>query len=70
MSKRVLFFGSNNSTNKIEYTLGSGVGRKPTAIRNLLSKRAVIAPSKKQVMTIDYVPGRARKILNMNKWLN
>lgn len=60
MSKRVLFFGSNNSTFKNEYTLGSGVGRKSTSIRNALSKRAVISNNNKQVFKLNYIPGRPR----------
>ena len=64
MSKRVLFFGNNNSTFHNEYTLGSGVGRKTRAIHNSLSKRAVISPEKKQLFRINYVPIRARTVLN------
>lgn len=61
MSKRVLFFGNNNSTLNNEYTLGSGVGRKTVSIRNALSKRAVIPVNKRVVFSINLFPGRPRK---------
>ena len=60
MSKRVLFFGNNNSTLNNEYTLGSGVGRKTVAIRNALSKRAVIPVNKRVVFNITLTPGRPK----------
>lgn len=62
MSGRVLFFGANNSTFKNEYTLGSGVGRKTTSIRNALSRRAVINPSQSELFKLNYTPGRPRNI--------
>uniref|UniRef100_A0A6C0AXE8 Uncharacterized protein n=1 Tax=viral metagenome TaxID=1070528 RepID=A0A6C0AXE8_9ZZZZ len=60
MSKRVLFFGRNNSTFNNEYTLGSGVGRKTTNIRNALSKRAVIPLTKRVIFNLTYKPGIAK----------
>ena len=61
MSKRVMFFGTNNSTLENEYTLGSGVGRKTISISNALSKRAVIPVNKRVVFNITLIPGRPRK---------
>lgn len=64
MSRRVLFFGSNNSTFDNEYTLGAGVGRKTTPIRNALSKRGVISPDRRVKFTLGYTPGRARNLID------
>ena len=60
MSKRVLFFGRNNSTFHNEYTLGAGVGRKTINVRNALSKRAVMPLSKKVIFNLTYKPGIAK----------
>tara|TARA_B100000424_G_C22921540_1_gene490304 strand:- start:1072 stop:1317 length:246 start_codon:yes stop_codon:yes gene_type:complete len=64
MSRRVLFFGANNSTFENEYTLGAGVGRKTIPIRNALSKRGVISPDRRVKFTLGYIPGRARNLVN------
>ena len=70
MSRRVLFFGSNNSTFDNEYTLGAGVGRKTTPIRNALSKRGVISPDRRVKFTLGYTPGRARNLVKFNNLLH
>jgi len=70
MSKRVLFFGSNNFTLENEYTLGAGVGRKTISIRNALSKRGVISPDKRVKFTLGYTPGRARNLVKFNNLLH